>query len=557
MIIPVLIIAIFLRFFNLGTTPAGIFVDEASIGYNAYSIMMTGKDEYGKSFPVLIRSFGDYKAPVYTYLLIPIYKIWGMNIASTRSISAASGVLTILFLYFLVKLITKNKSLAILSSLVLAISPWHILLSRGAFEANLALMFTVIGLWSFYKFIRGNKIFFAIFTITTALAITAYHSERLILPLLYLCLGWYYRNKIFNTRNTTWLIVGFILGFIILLPTLLISRTPAFLARAQTVNVLGTKTQDLWGFVKDSGILNNRLLLSFREWLSLYTAYFSPKYLFGSVNSIPRDVYPNLGPLYVWELPFLIIGVIKLIKIKTSESKILLTLLLILSPMPASLVREPFGTIRALTMIIPLSILIASAIELFINRWRLGIIVATALVLFGIGKVSISAFQLNDLYRYQYWDYGTDQVVKEISKYPDKEIQVDGWRAEIYSQLLFFLKYDPTKYQADNMMDDINTYYNNGATSAIKHIGRITVKTINWNEDLFTNKLLVGSNVIIGDDLIKRYCLTKVFTIRAPDNTTIFIGARTNPQAIKQYNKLATQLVSFPKDCWSFIQQQK
>jgi len=76
----------------LGSTPSGLSVDEAAIGYNAYSILETGKDEYGQSFPVLIKSFGDYKAPVYTYLLVPVYKLWGMNVFTTRSISAAAGV---------------------------------------------------------------------------------------------------------------------------------------------------------------------------------------------------------------------------------------------------------------------------------------------------------------------------------------------------------------------------------------------------------------------------------------------------------------------------------
>ncbi len=73
----ILILGIVLRFWQLGKTPTGFYLDEAALGYNAYSIMETGKDEYGKDWPILFRSFGDFKAPIYTYLLIPIYKIWG------------------------------------------------------------------------------------------------------------------------------------------------------------------------------------------------------------------------------------------------------------------------------------------------------------------------------------------------------------------------------------------------------------------------------------------------------------------------------------------------
>jgi 4-amino-4-deoxy-L-arabinose transferase-like glycosyltransferase len=534
MIVLILLIAISLRFFNLGVTPGGLFVDEASIGYNAYSILETGRDEYGKSFPALIKSFGDYKAPVYTYLLIPVYKIWGMNMTTTRAASAAAGVITILFLYLLIKLITGKKRLAVLSSLVLALSPWHILLSRAAIEANVALMFMLIGLWAFFKYLKGSKTFLTIAAISTAASFTAYHSERIILPLLYLGLGWRYRKEIFKKNDLKKLIGGVAAGLIILIPTLLVITTPAFSVRAERVNILGLKTEQLWGFVQKAGIFNNRALLFTREWLSLYTAYFSPKYLFGLENSVPRDLYPDTGPFLIWMLPFLIIGIVELVRLKNADWKKLLIMLLIISPLPASLVREPFGMIRALPLIIPMSILIALGIDKFIERRRLwGTAIMVVLIFWGLGRIYLSAFKLNDYYRYQYWDWGVDKVVEEVGKLPDKKIQVDGWRAEIYSQLLFFLKYDPAKYQADNKMENLGSYYNNEAIDQIKRMGRITVKSINWDKDVLTDRVIVGSFTIMGDDQIKKYCLTKLFTVRAPDNSILFIGARTNPEKLK------------------------
>ncbi len=554
MIVVVLLLATLLRFFNLGVTPGGLYVDEASIGYNAYSILETGKDEYGKSFPALIKSFGDYKAPVYTYLLVPVYKILGMNITTTRSVSAASGVITVLFLYLLIKLLTNKERLAVLGSLVLAISPWHILLSRATVEANVALMFMVVGLWAFFKYIKGSKVFLVLAVVATAVSFTSYHSERFILPLLYLGLGWQYRKQIFNKGDLKRLISGLVVGLIVLIPTLLVLTTPGFFARAERVNILGVKTDQLWGFVEGTRILNNRALLFIREEASLYAAYFSPKYLFGLGNSVLRNVYPDVGSFLIWQLPFLIIGMVGLIRLKNNGWKVLLVLLLVISPLPASLVREPFGMIRALPMVLPLSILVAMGIDAFMEKTKFwGTMLIVILILWSMGRIYLSAFKLNDYYRYQYWDYGTDKVVEEINKLPDQKIQVDGWRAEVYSQLLFFLKYDPAKYQADNKMEDLNNYYNNEAIGQIRKIGRITVKTINWNEDVFDDKLLVGSYVIIGDDQIKKYCLTKVFTVRAPDNQILFIGARTNPEAMLKYSKLTKELSDKPKDCWDVV----
>ena len=73
----IIILAVFLRFYYIEKIPNGLYSDEASYGYNAFSILETGKDEYGNFMPLAFRSFGDYKAPLYIYFLIPFIKIFG------------------------------------------------------------------------------------------------------------------------------------------------------------------------------------------------------------------------------------------------------------------------------------------------------------------------------------------------------------------------------------------------------------------------------------------------------------------------------------------------
>ncbi|EKD95597.1 MAG: hypothetical protein ACD_24C00433G0001, partial [uncultured bacterium] len=41
-----------LRFYQLASVPPSLARDEVSVGYNAYSILKTGKDEYGRIFPL-------------------------------------------------------------------------------------------------------------------------------------------------------------------------------------------------------------------------------------------------------------------------------------------------------------------------------------------------------------------------------------------------------------------------------------------------------------------------------------------------------------------------
>src|SRR3989344_3335383 len=139
-IISIIILAAGLRFYQLGSNPPSLDWDEASLGYNAYSIIRTGADEYGNAFPLLsIRSFNDYKPPMYVYSLIPSLLLFGKTDFAVRFPSALAGTLTVLVTYFLAKelfrrsLEIRNSKLEIvplLSAALLAISPWHLQFSR-------------------------------------------------------------------------------------------------------------------------------------------------------------------------------------------------------------------------------------------------------------------------------------------------------------------------------------------------------------------------------------------------------------------------------------------
>lgn len=129
----ILLLGLFLRTYDLGNNPYGLFCDEASIGYNAYSLLKTGHDEWGTSWPLFFKAFGEYKSPVMTYSVIPFVAIFGLNEVSVRLASVAWGLLGILSIYFL-STILFNKKIGLLSALFLAISPWHIQVSRISLE---------------------------------------------------------------------------------------------------------------------------------------------------------------------------------------------------------------------------------------------------------------------------------------------------------------------------------------------------------------------------------------------------------------------------------------
>src|SRR5438270_5115493 len=104
LLIGIILLALLLRFIALGNNPPSLTWDEAAWGYNAYSLGIDGKDEFGRFLPVdFLESFGDFKPPVYAYLDVLPVKIFGLTEFATRFPSALFGVLTVLITYVLTK----------------------------------------------------------------------------------------------------------------------------------------------------------------------------------------------------------------------------------------------------------------------------------------------------------------------------------------------------------------------------------------------------------------------------------------------------------------------
>jgi 4-amino-4-deoxy-L-arabinose transferase-like glycosyltransferase len=185
LLISIIILEAFLRLWALSSYPAGLNADEAALGYNAFSLLTTGKDEHGHPWPVNLESFGDFKPALYTYILIPFVKVLGLTEFAVRLPSAIFGILSVALIYFLVKEIYSRKSLALMSALVLAVNPWALHFSRGAWETNLATTLIISGVLFFLRYLRTQRIInFALCILNFALSMYSYQSARVIVPLL-------------------------------------------------------------------------------------------------------------------------------------------------------------------------------------------------------------------------------------------------------------------------------------------------------------------------------------------------------------------------------------
>jgi 4-amino-4-deoxy-L-arabinose transferase-like glycosyltransferase len=151
-------IGIFLRTIVFGNIPPGLNQDEAAAGYEAYSLLLTGKDKWGNIWPGYFIAWGAGQNVLYSYLLIPVIHFFGLTVQSVRSINLTFGILTIPLLYDFTKKTVSRKT-AYISTLLLVISPWHIMLSRWALESNLLPFFVLLGFYTIHKALAYNSSF--------------------------------------------------------------------------------------------------------------------------------------------------------------------------------------------------------------------------------------------------------------------------------------------------------------------------------------------------------------------------------------------------------------
>ena len=549
------LLGILTRFYKLGIAPKGLYLDEAGQGYSAYSILETGKDEFGKSFPIVFRSFNDFKTPVYIYLITPIIPIFGLTAFTVRFPSFFFSILTIPLIYLLIKELfssneekynldkTKIELIAIISSILLSISPWHILFGRTNFECNVALFFYLLGVYIFFRSLKKPKLLIAS-AISFAIAIPAYHSQRIITPLTIIALFIMYRKTILDKKHLINFVIGAFLGLIISLPTIFVALTPGFLARAAGLNIFSHERFLPAGFnLSYKGafewLINSSFLLSLKEFLSLYFSYLFPRNMFILGDYGPRSSFPQLSTFFIWQFPFYIYGIYLLIKDKTLGILRWYTLLLLLiSPIPAAVTRDPYSTIRALPLVIPQIIIISIGLSDLIFRLKSSNIFvkitligfSIMLVIYSLGKLYSSVIILNEYYRANEWNYGWEETVDEIKKLnPQYSIIVDSARSEPYIQILFYLKFNPTIYQKDNASIPLSEYYTNMERDSVIKIGNITTRAIDWKNDLSKKKYLIGDELAISLDQIKREKLTLIKEIKYPDGKCAFRIVETNP----------------------------
>ncbi|MDI6777796.1 MAG: phospholipid carrier-dependent glycosyltransferase [Patescibacteria group bacterium] len=180
-----LILSFIFRIIFLTQSPPGFFSDEVSFGYNAFSIAETGRDEHGVFMPVFFEAFGDYKNPVFVYILVPFVKFLGLSIFSVRFTSAFLGIASILMFIAFLFTVSRDRNLSLVGGLIMSTMSWHFHFSRVGFEAITFVFFIILAMLFFALFIRKkSSLFYLCFGIASILAFFSYSTGRLVVPIL-------------------------------------------------------------------------------------------------------------------------------------------------------------------------------------------------------------------------------------------------------------------------------------------------------------------------------------------------------------------------------------
>lgn len=469
----IILVAVLLRFWQLGINPPSLTWDEASWGYNSYSLGIDAKDEFGRFLPVnYLESFGDFKPPMYAYLGILPVKLFGLTEFATRFPSAFFGVLTVLITYFLVKQIfyssSKKEWYGLAAAGILSISPWHIMLSRAAFEANVATFFLVCGLWLFLRGVNGRPWSYILSLLMFVCSLYTFNTSRIVAPLLVITCVLLFWRELFNQKKQ--FIIAGIIGLLVFFPLVKFLITPQAALRFKEVNIFSDvevvkiSNQEIANEhnATFSKIVHNRRFLYTVSFFRHYFDNLNPSFLFITGDGNPKFSTRDLGELYIWDLPFFIIGIFLLFSKKEGRWYII-PLWLVLGIIPAATARETPHALRIEATLPTFQILIAYGLvntvgflrKVLFKKWF--IVVITIVIVSLLSSVGYFLHGYYYHYPQEYsgeWQYGYKDSIAYVSShlaYYD-EVDITNALGRPYIYYLFYTKMSPKDFREESVV---------------------------------------------------------------------------------------------------------
>jgi len=468
----IIALSFFLRVYKVSSIPPALNWDEVSIAYNAYSVLKTGRDEWGQFLPLHFKSYGEYKLPAQIYASIPGIAIFGLNEFGVRITPVIYGTLTVLLLYLLIQEAFKIRSVSLMSAFLLAVSPWHVQLTIASFESSFSLFWVLMAIWFLLKGLKKPK--WLIFSMLPfGFSVYTYNSARVFTPLFLFATAIIFRKYFWEKRK--WFLVSVALFTALMIPLVPFVLSGEAGARYKLVSITDEKglvprINERRGASTLPGILP-RLIHNKVTYLSFYfaknyLAHFTPDFLFIKGAGHRQHHVQGVGELYWFQSPFILLGLYYLLKKKDRNLKILLPWLLLVF-IPAALTNDSIP--NALRTVIAAPVYqIFTALGIYAvygwvkNKKLFYLLIGISIIIF---LINFSAF-LKNLFVYypikysRDWQYGNKEAVEYIKENEDKYDLITFTRhyGEPHMFTLFYLKYDPAQFQNIPNLDRFETY---------------------------------------------------------------------------------------------------
>jgi hypothetical protein len=276
---------------DLSGSPPGMYVDESSIAYNAWTIAHFGVDEHGIHLPLFFEAFGEYKNPIYVYSVAALARFLPLTVTLERLPAALFGLAVVAFLTAAAWRLTGSRFFTFGTLVVTALTPWLVIESRVGFETISWVALLSGALWCLSNR-RPTPRQFGVAGVFLAFAIYGYTTARLEVGLIAIavCLAWGIR------RTPGWwrLLVPVALGYVVL-GIYAVLNPGALTARFDYLNI--------WA---DGASLN----VVIGRFVTNYFTEIGPRFLFLSGDANPRQ-NTEIGGMLLWIMvPLLIAGVL-------------------------------------------------------------------------------------------------------------------------------------------------------------------------------------------------------------------------------------------------------
>lgn len=506
LLLPILILGILLRLYSLANLPAGLHWDEMDTGYQAWSLLQTGKDYFGNVMPVFPHSLADWRTPVFIYSTVPFVAAFDMTAMGVRLPAAIFGILSIILIWIFAGRLF-NRRIGLLAGLSMAVSIWAVQYSRQSVETISLMAYTLVAANLFFRGLKKPK-WLVVSGLFFALATACYAPGKLFIPLFILGLIVIHFRKLIRLPKKYLLWTVIILG-LICTPVYWLSLIGPAGARFHEIAIVTDPTlattidnQRLMSVVasgkaKTPGlqprlidkVLFNKPLNIGTTFVNNYLAAFSTDFLFtkGDQELRHSPSKNTIGMLLLADTVFLLLGVFVVRKPEV-------WLWLLLGPVAAALTRDGGAhAARSLIMLPALTFFIAAGAEkLYLSHKKI-FWLYSLVILFNLVLVYGYYFNTYRSESAQPFMWGEDQLVTLVKTQAPKydRVIVDLKSESLLMAYLFYGHVRPTQLHNVTLFGSVDTV-------AFGNIYLANAGVRTWVEILASPEY-TGHNFIIAD----------------------------------------------------------